>query len=33
VERVRREIAAGVYDSDDRWEIALDRLCEHLGVE
>ena len=26
VERVRREIAAGVYETPRKWEIALDRL-------
>jgi hypothetical protein len=30
VERVRREIAAGTYDTPERWEAALDRLAERL---
>jgi hypothetical protein len=30
VERVRREIAAGNYDSPQKWESALDRLLERL---
>lgn len=30
VQRVRREIAAGVYDTPDKWEAALDRLLERL---
>ena len=28
VERVRREIAAGIYDTPEKWEIALDRLLD-----
>jgi hypothetical protein len=31
VERVRREIAAGTYDTPEKWEKALDRLLERLG--
>jgi len=31
VERVRREIAAGTYDTDEKLEIALQRLFEELG--
>lgn len=31
VERVRREIAAGVYDTPEKWEAALDRLLARLG--
>jgi hypothetical protein len=30
VERVRREIAAGTYDTPEKWELALDRLLDHL---
>jgi len=30
VERVRAEIAAGTYDTPERWEQALDRLYLHL---
>lgn len=30
VERIRREIAAGSYDTPQRWEAALDRLLERL---
>jgi len=28
VERVRREIAAGTYESEDKLEIALAKLCQ-----
>jgi hypothetical protein len=30
VERVRREIEAGTYDTPERWEAALERLAERL---
>ncbi len=30
VERVRREIAAGTYDTPEKWETALDRLLDRL---
>lgn len=30
VARVRREIAAGTYDTPEKWELALERLEEHL---
>ena len=30
VEQVRREIAAGTYDTPEKWEIALDRLLDRL---
>ena len=30
VERVRREIAAGTYDTPEKWDAALDRLWERL---
>jgi hypothetical protein len=30
VRRVRREIAAGAYDTPERWEAALDRLLDQL---
>ncbi len=30
IERVRREIAAGTYDSPEKWEAALDRLLNRL---
>ena len=33
VERVRREIAAGTYDTEEKWEIALDRLLLRLEAE
>jgi hypothetical protein len=33
VERVRREIAAGAYDTPEKWEAALDRLLDHLCPE
>ena len=30
VERIRREIAEGVYETPKKWEAALDRLFERL---
>ena len=30
VERVRREIAEGTYDTPEKWDIALDRLFKRL---
>ena len=30
VERVRHEIAAGVYDTPEKWDAALDRLLDRL---
>lgn len=30
VERVKKEIAAGTYDTDEKWEAALDRLLDRL---
>jgi len=33
VARVRREIAAGTYDTAAKWEEALDRLLDHLCPE
>jgi hypothetical protein len=30
VERVRKEIAGGVYETAEKWEIALGRLVEQL---
>jgi hypothetical protein len=30
VNRVRQEIAAGVYDTDEKFEIALDRLLDSI---
>jgi hypothetical protein len=33
VRRVRAEIAAGTYDTPEKWEVALDRLCERLCEE
>src|SRR5262245_31663636 len=30
VERVKREIAAGTYDTPEKWDAALDRLLDHL---
>jgi hypothetical protein len=30
VDRIRREIAAGTYDSQEKWEAALDRLLDRL---
>jgi negative regulator of flagellin synthesis FlgM len=31
VNRVRQEIAAGVYDTDEKFELALDRLLDEIG--
>jgi hypothetical protein len=33
VARVRREIAEGAYDTEERWEAALDRLSDRLHRE
>jgi negative regulator of flagellin synthesis FlgM len=33
VQRVRREIAAGTYDTPEKWEAALDRLLDRLERE
>jgi hypothetical protein len=30
VERVRKEIAKGTYETPEKWEIALDRLLDRL---
>jgi hypothetical protein len=32
VARVRSEIAAGTYDSPEKWDEALDKLCRELHV-
>jgi hypothetical protein len=32
VDRVRQEIADGVYDTPERWEAAIDRLAEVMRV-
>ena len=32
VARVRAEIAAGNYDTPNKWDRALDRLAEHLHI-
>jgi negative regulator of flagellin synthesis FlgM len=31
VNRVKREIAAGVYDTEEKFELALDRLLNEIG--
>jgi anti-sigma28 factor (negative regulator of flagellin synthesis) len=31
VERVRREIEAGTYDTPEKWDAALDRLLERMN--
>jgi hypothetical protein len=33
VERIRGDIAAGTYDTPEKWEEALDRLLDHLCPE
>jgi hypothetical protein len=30
VEEIRRELAAGTYETPEKWEIALDRLLKRL---
>ena len=32
VDRVRKEIAAGAYDTPEKWQTALDRLLARLDV-
>ncbi len=32
VARVRREIAAGTYDSADKWHLALDKLLDQISA-
>jgi negative regulator of flagellin synthesis FlgM len=31
VSRVRREIAAGTYDTEEKFDLALDRLLDEIG--
>ena len=31
VARVKKEIAAGTYDTPEKWEATLDRLLDHLS--
>jgi negative regulator of flagellin synthesis FlgM len=33
VQRIRGEIAAGTYDTPEKWEAALDRLIDRLDAE
>jgi hypothetical protein len=33
VRRVRAEIAAGTYDTPEKWDLALDRLLDRLSHE
>ena len=33
VDRVRREIAAGTYDTQAKWEAALDRMLDRLETD
>jgi negative regulator of flagellin synthesis FlgM len=33
VERIRREIAAGAYETPQKWHLALERLLERLQEE
>jgi hypothetical protein len=33
VERIRREIAAGTYETSEKWEAALERLFQRLDRE
>jgi hypothetical protein len=32
VARVRRAIADGTYDTPEKWQAALDRMAEELGI-
>lgn len=33
VDKIRQEIEAGVYETQEKWEAALERLLEHLNPE
>jgi hypothetical protein len=33
IARIRSEIAAGVYDTPEKWELALERLLDHVEGE
>jgi hypothetical protein len=33
VERIRREIAEGIYDTPEKWDAALDKLSKRLEEE
>ena len=33
VARVRQQIAAGTYDTEERWQAALDRLLDRLDTD
>jgi hypothetical protein len=33
IERIRREIAAGTYDSPEKFALALDQLLRRLGLD
>jgi hypothetical protein len=33
VERIRCEIAAGTYDTQEKWDAALDRMLERLDTD
>jgi hypothetical protein len=33
IARVRAEIAAGIYDTPEKWEIALERLSDRLDLD
>jgi hypothetical protein len=33
VERIRQELAAGTYETPEKWEAALDRLSRRLDAE
>ena len=33
IQRVRREISAGTYDTPEKWQAALDRMLERLEDE
>ena len=33
VNRVKAEIAAGIYDTEEKWELAIDRLTARLSAD
>jgi hypothetical protein len=33
VERIRQEIADGTYETPEKWQAALDKLCKRLNEE
>ncbi len=33
VDRIRKEIAAGTYDTEEKWDAALDRMLDRLEAD